>query len=36
MITALKIAVAAAIGFLALNPTLTPKADKASCNCHTS
>jgi hypothetical protein len=33
MITLLKIAVAGLIAFAALNPSFTPKADNASCNC---
>lgn len=33
MLTLLKIAVAAAIGFAVLNPSFTPKADDAKCSC---
>lgn len=33
MITLIKIAVALAIGFAVVNPTSTPKAQDASCNC---
>lgn len=36
MLTLLKIAAAALITIGVLNPSISPKADSASCNCHAS
>ena len=33
MLTIIKVAIALAIGYVALNPTFSPKAEDASCSC---